>query len=38
MSTSRLREVDEDDETNLDFNKEYDVGHDNEENKKADFD
>jgi hypothetical protein len=38
LSTSRLREVDEDDETNLDFNKEYDVGYDNEENKKADFD
>jgi len=38
LSTSGLKEADEDDEINLTFNKEYDVGHDNEENKKEDFD
>jgi hypothetical protein len=38
LSRSGLREADEDDEINLDFNKEYDVGYDNEENAKEDFD
>jgi hypothetical protein len=38
LITRRYREVDGDDEIDLEFNKEDDVGHDNDENKEEDSD
>jgi hypothetical protein len=34
LSICIYKEIDDDDESDLEFNKEDDVGHDNEENKK----
>jgi hypothetical protein len=38
LSTSWHKERDDDDEIDLEFNEEDDVGHDNEENKKKEYD
>jgi len=38
LITRRYREVDEDDEIDLEFNKKDDVGHDNDENEEEDSD
>jgi hypothetical protein len=38
LITRRYREVDGDDEIDLEFNKEDDVGHDNDENEEEDSD
>jgi len=35
LSLYIYKEIDDDDESDLEFNKEDDVGHDNEENKKT---